>query len=241
MILPSSLAFFSWNGTRTGPTAAVERGPSEGARSGSKGPVWVPFQSLSSCAFCEQRGLLAAPSSSFGSRALREQRRLTGYPSPLHRAECEGRLAGRRQGPRILPDRPQIQLRFPPPQHRLSQGTVHRRLQLWVLLQQRKAPLPHLLEQIAIAHQIRDAKLRHAPLPEPKKLAGPANAEIFLGNHKPVGRSYERVQPLPGRRWRFADRLGLRRSKQHSAGCHQQTIGLVSASPDASAQLVQLR
>src|SRR5713101_855504 len=209
MILPSSLGFFSWNGTRTGPTAAVERGPSEGARSGSKGPVWVPFQSLSSCAFCEQRGHLAAPSPSFGGLALREQRRLTGYPSPPTPGGVRGQLAGRRQDPRILTDRPQIQLRFPPPQHRLSQGTVHRRLQLRVLLQQRKGLLPRLLEQIAIAHQIRDAKLRHAPLPEPKKLAGPANAEIFLGNHKPVGRSYERVQPLPGCRWRFAGRLGL--------------------------------
>src|SRR4029077_6392167 len=122
MILPSSLAFFSWNGTRTGPTAAVERGPSEGARSGSKGPVWVPFQSLSSCAFCEQRGLLAAPSPSLGSRALCEQRRLTGNPSPLHRAKCEGGWLGDDRDPRILTDRPQIQLRFPPPQHRLSQG-----------------------------------------------------------------------------------------------------------------------
>ena len=28
--------------------------PSEGARSGSTGPMWVPFPSFSSCAFCEQ-------------------------------------------------------------------------------------------------------------------------------------------------------------------------------------------
>src|SRR6267143_5887520 len=51
----------------------------------SMGAIPVP----SSCAFYEQRGLLAAPSSSFGGRALREQRRLTGHPSPLHRAGCE--------------------------------------------------------------------------------------------------------------------------------------------------------
>ncbi len=31
------------NGTSVGPTAAVERGPSQGARSGSTGPTWVSF------------------------------------------------------------------------------------------------------------------------------------------------------------------------------------------------------
>ncbi len=118
---------------------------------------------------------------------------------------------------------------------------MHRRLQLWVLLQQCKGLLPRLREDIGIPHQVCNAKLRHAPLPESKKLAGPANTEIFLGDHKPVGRSYERVQPLPGRRCRFAGRLGLRRSRQYPTRGHQQTIGLVSASPDASAQLVQLR
>jgi hypothetical protein len=37
---PSSiLTSFPWSGTHVGPTAPVERGPSEGARSGSTGPT----------------------------------------------------------------------------------------------------------------------------------------------------------------------------------------------------------
>ena len=51
---PSSLVFLSWKGTHVGLSAAVERGPSEGARSGSTGPTWVPFHPPSSCAFREQ-------------------------------------------------------------------------------------------------------------------------------------------------------------------------------------------
>ena len=43
MILPSSLASLSWNGTRVGPTAAVERAHSDRARSGSKGSARVSF------------------------------------------------------------------------------------------------------------------------------------------------------------------------------------------------------
>jgi hypothetical protein len=39
--------------------------PSQGARSGSTGPIWVSSQSLSSYAFCEHGGHLAALSSSF--------------------------------------------------------------------------------------------------------------------------------------------------------------------------------
>ena len=42
-IPPSSLASLSWNGTRVGPTAAVERAHSDRARSGSKGSARVPF------------------------------------------------------------------------------------------------------------------------------------------------------------------------------------------------------
>jgi hypothetical protein len=41
---------------------------------------------VSSCAFCEQEGHLAAPSPSFGGRALREHRRSTGHPPTL----CSG-------------------------------------------------------------------------------------------------------------------------------------------------------
>ena len=43
MFLPSSLVVPPGRAAVAGPTAAVERGPSEGARSGSKGPARVPF------------------------------------------------------------------------------------------------------------------------------------------------------------------------------------------------------
>ena len=43
MALPSSLTFLSWKDTHVGLSAAVERGPSEGARSGSREPTWVSF------------------------------------------------------------------------------------------------------------------------------------------------------------------------------------------------------
>ena len=45
MLLPSLLASLSWNGTRVGPTAAVERAHSDRARSGSKGSARVSFRS----------------------------------------------------------------------------------------------------------------------------------------------------------------------------------------------------
>jgi hypothetical protein len=63
---------------------------------------------------------------------------------------------------------------------------MRRRFQTRVLLQQRKGFLPRLLEQICIPYKVRNAKLRHAPLSESKKLSWPANAEIFFRNHKPV-------------------------------------------------------
>jgi hypothetical protein len=53
--------FPSGKGTHVGLSAAVERGPSQGARSGSTGPTWVSFPSFSSCAFREQEGHLATP------------------------------------------------------------------------------------------------------------------------------------------------------------------------------------
>ena len=43
MILPSSLAFPLGRDAQVGRSAAVERGPSQGARSGSTGPMWVSF------------------------------------------------------------------------------------------------------------------------------------------------------------------------------------------------------
>jgi len=73
MILLSLSIFSPGKGTHVGPRAAVERGPSQGARSGSTGPTWVSFPS-------------------FLSRALREHRRSSGpiplsyshWPSPPH-------------------------------------------------------------------------------------------------------------------------------------------------------------
>lgn len=87
MILPSSLASLSWNGTRVGPTAAVERAHSDRARCTSTGdPSSLPscssldrFSSISkgsgqivvhrahrattvlSWGLCEQEGHLATP------------------------------------------------------------------------------------------------------------------------------------------------------------------------------------
>ena len=40
------LLYLLWEGTHVGLRAAVERGPSEGARSGSTGLTWVSFQSF---------------------------------------------------------------------------------------------------------------------------------------------------------------------------------------------------
>jgi len=55
------LFFLSWKGTHVDRRAAVERGPSQGARSGSTGPTWVSFQSFLSWGLCEQKGHLTAP------------------------------------------------------------------------------------------------------------------------------------------------------------------------------------
>ena len=62
MVLPSLLAFPLLEGTHVGLRAAVERGPSQGARSGSTGPTWVSFPSFSPYAFCEQKRHLTIPS-----------------------------------------------------------------------------------------------------------------------------------------------------------------------------------
>ena len=40
-VLPSLIVFLAWKGTHVGLRAAVERGPSQDARSGSTGPTWV--------------------------------------------------------------------------------------------------------------------------------------------------------------------------------------------------------
>jgi hypothetical protein len=52
----------SRKGTHVGLSAAVERGPSQGARSGSTGPTWVSFQSLSSWGYREQVRTKPGPS-----------------------------------------------------------------------------------------------------------------------------------------------------------------------------------
>ena len=52
---------FLWNGTYDGPTAPVERGPSEGARSGSTGSARVSFRAPLSCGVREYRAHPATP------------------------------------------------------------------------------------------------------------------------------------------------------------------------------------
>ena len=44
--IQARLFFLSGKNAHVGPTAAVERGPSQGARSGNTGPTWVPFPSF---------------------------------------------------------------------------------------------------------------------------------------------------------------------------------------------------
>ena len=61
MARPSLLAFLSWKGTHVGLSAPVERGPSQGARSGSTGPTWVPFQSFLSWGPASRKDRLPSP------------------------------------------------------------------------------------------------------------------------------------------------------------------------------------
>src|SRR5207249_3888246 len=75
----SSCPTIEWKGARVGPTAAVERGPSEAARSGSKGPTRAPFQLFT---FCEQEERPGCSLFSFVlRRALREHEGQAGRPS----------------------------------------------------------------------------------------------------------------------------------------------------------------
>ena len=64
-----SILFF-WNGTRGGLTAPVERGPSEGARSGSTGPPRVSFRRPSSCGVREHRDCPSYPAPCFSSHQV---------------------------------------------------------------------------------------------------------------------------------------------------------------------------
>jgi hypothetical protein len=69
MTLPSSLASLFWKDTHVGLRAAVERGPSEGARSGSTGPMWVSFHPLHRARSASKKGTWLLPSS-FQARSL---------------------------------------------------------------------------------------------------------------------------------------------------------------------------
>src|SRR5262245_62553351 len=62
MILPSLLVSHSRNGTRFGPTAAVERAHSDRARSGSKGSTRVSFRSLYRARSASKKGTWPLPS-----------------------------------------------------------------------------------------------------------------------------------------------------------------------------------
>jgi hypothetical protein len=116
-----------WKGTHVGLSAVVERGPSQGARSASTGPTWVTFQespishtslkrsaqvalycahrtsTVSSCAFREQEGHLAA---SFSGVSVFPLLLGGGLVDPQMRASNEHLLSVRvpRAGGR--PDRP---------------------------------------------------------------------------------------------------------------------------------------
>jgi len=62
MILPSLLASLPWNGTRVGPTAAVERAHSDRARSGSKGSARVSFHPIHRARPVSKKGTCPLPS-----------------------------------------------------------------------------------------------------------------------------------------------------------------------------------
>jgi len=61
MVLPSLLASLSWNGTRVGPTAAVERAHSDRARSGSKGSARVSFHPFHRARSASKKGTWPLP------------------------------------------------------------------------------------------------------------------------------------------------------------------------------------
>src|SRR6266576_1931295 len=65
MIPPSSLASLSWNGTRVGPTAAVERAHSDRARSGSKGSARVSFHLFHRARSASKKGTWPLPATFF--------------------------------------------------------------------------------------------------------------------------------------------------------------------------------
>ena len=62
MALPISFASLSWKDTHVGLRAAVERGPSQGARSGSTGPTWVFFRLPNRARSASKKGTWPLPS-----------------------------------------------------------------------------------------------------------------------------------------------------------------------------------
>src|SRR4249920_3130025 len=84
MFLPSSLASLSWNGTRVGPTAAVERAHSDRARSGSKGSARVSFHPFHRGGSASKKGTWPLPhTSSEGARCASKGSNLLALLSPL--------------------------------------------------------------------------------------------------------------------------------------------------------------
>src|SRR5437867_10202325 len=73
-----------WKGARVGPTAPVERGPSEAARSGSTGPTRAPFQPFT---FCEHRGLTKPPARPASAQPLHPPSGSRGLPAFHHPPE----------------------------------------------------------------------------------------------------------------------------------------------------------
>jgi hypothetical protein len=91
--LQACLLSLSCKGTQVGLCAAVERGASQGARSGSTGPTWVSFQSFSSFVF-----YLSSPTQS----GRYPDKRVTGLPftarvqrGPSEAARCASKKGNR--------------------------------------------------------------------------------------------------------------------------------------------------
>ena len=79
------IVFLSREGTQVGLSAAVERGPSEGARSGSTGPTWAPFPSFQARLFYlsgngARAGSTAAVERAHSDRARSGSKRPTRVP-----------------------------------------------------------------------------------------------------------------------------------------------------------------
>src|SRR4029077_8050031 len=83
------------------------------------------------------------------------------------------------------------------------------------------------LEQLGVADNVRDAKIRHAGLTRSEEFSGAARFQIELVDLKAVIGIDHGLEPA------------LAFLRDFAAG-HQNTIGFGCAAPDASAQLMQL-